>query len=180
MALIDLDRPAPVRRREPGRPRRIAGTVGLAVLAAGLGGLVAVRWQQQRNRSTAHAVVVADLGVAPPGLDGISDASGGRSGTVRVIGHINVVNTGGAPIRMVAIDMAAFGMRAGAAMPVARTIAPGHATTGTLVVDIDCRNSARLAATPPAVEVEAAHRQVAVVSEPQAWKEQITQICVAP
>jgi hypothetical protein len=176
MTLIDLDRPAPAaRRREPGRRRRrrIVATGVLMVVAAGLGGFATYRWQQHRDGAAVQVVVVADLNPSPPGPNG--------NGKVRVVSHLGVVNTRPAPVRMVAVNVAALGMRADAWMPVDELIAPGRASYRTIVADVDCRNSSLPAAAPPTVEVAAAdgthRRRVAVTAGQGAWSDQLAQAC---
>ena len=183
MTLIDLDQPAPqAARREPSRWRRIAGTVALMLVAAGLGGFATERWQQQRSRSAVQVVVLADLSPSPAGLDGIvaGSGSGDQNGKVEVVSHIDVVNTGPAPVRMVAVNIPALGMKPDAWMRMDRLIAPGQVTTSTIVAEIDCRNTSLLAAAPATVEMataNGAHRRVAVTVDAGAWTHQLAEAC---
>ena len=186
MTLIDLDRPAPeAARREPSRWRRIAGTVVLMLVAAGLGGFATDRWQQQRGRSEVHVVVLADLSSSPPGLGGIVAGSGSddQNGRVEVVSHVAVVNTGRAPVRWVAVNMAALGMKPGAWMPRDALIAPGRAAVSTIVAEIDCRNNPPPGAASVTVEVvtaDGAHRRVTATVDTGAWTNQATQTCPKP
>ena len=175
MTLIDLDRPAPepeAARRQPSRRRRIAGTVALMLVAAALGGFAAFRWQQQRSRSTVQVVVLADL--APAG------GSGGQDGRTPVVSHVDVVNAGPAPVRMVAVNVAVLGMKPGAWNSMDKLIAPGQVAILTFLASVDCGNNSLLTAVPATVEVVSAggaHRRVAVTVDAAAWAEQVARTC---
>jgi hypothetical protein len=178
MTLIDLDQPpAEAGRREPGRGGRIAGTVALMLVAAGLGGFAAYRWQEQRSRSAVQIVVLADLSPAP-GSDAISGGAG--KGQVTVISHLDVVNTGPAPVRLVALNIAALGMKPGAWMGAEHLIAPGQVWISTIVANIDCKSDLLLRSAPAVAEVVTAdgvRRRVAATVDAGAWTEQVTQVC---
>ncbi|MEU4425676.1 hypothetical protein AB0F81_34065 [Actinoplanes sp. NPDC024001] len=170
MTTIDLDQPAPgpkASRPKPSRRRRIAGTVALMLLAAGLGGLATDQWHQQRSRSAVQVVVLAHLG--PDG----SDARDGRAAV-----HLDVVNAGSAPVRVVAVNLPALGMRPGAWMPADRLIAPGRSATVTTVGDLDCGAHPTLQPTVEMVTEDGAHRRrVTATVDPRVWNEQLIWVC---
>jgi hypothetical protein len=183
-ALIDLDAvrdPAPARRNPAWR----AGVAGLA-LGGVLGALVTYQWHVRRTQAAEASVVSVVVLADQSGWLGdgarTSAVTDRRVAAVRLSGHVAVVNTGPAPIKLVglAVDRPGLTLRD---TDGERWIKPAGSTFTRVQAEARCAAGglgAEIRGSFSAETRTGSHRTVPVTFQGALWRRQIEQACAKP